>query len=86
MVNGLLPFNSVENGLFRKHVKHDPISSDTFMKYLNTLTEHVENKISQILPSQIALVFDGWTSGSTHYLAVFSSFPAQNDNGFVQDC
>jgi hypothetical protein len=35
----------------------------------------VEEKISLMLPSQFALLFDGWTANDTHYLGVFCTFP-----------
>ena len=82
VVNGLLPFHYVEKLIIRKHLKHEPPSLDAFMKYLQLLTEHVEMKIKNLLHSKLALVFDGWTVGSTHYLAVFASFHASNDDGY----
>ena len=36
----------------------------------------------RILPYIFTLVFDGWTSSSTHYVALLASFPSQNSNGF----
>eukprot|EP00171_Calliarthron_tuberculosum_P003101 IDg3101t1 len=82
IINGLLPFSFVEKRLIRKHVKHDPPSLNTFMKYLGLLTKLVERKVSDLLPDNIALVFDGWTADSTHYLAVFATFPLCDGEGF----
>lgn len=82
IINGLLPFVFVEKQIIRRHVKHDPPSLSTFMKYLNLLTRHVETKIAAILPNKIALVFDGWSTDSVHYLAVFASFSSSNQNGY----
>jgi hypothetical protein len=48
---------------------------DTFIKMMRLLTEKVQQKISDLLPELFALVFDGWTLGQTHYLAVFATFP-----------
>ena len=48
---------------------------DTFTKMLQLLTAAVEKKISDSLPSIFALVFDGWTLGQTHYIAVFATYP-----------
>jgi hypothetical protein len=32
----------------------------------------VENKISDIVPNQFALAFDGWSEGACHYLVLFA--------------
>ena len=44
------------------------------MKYLNLVTEATEKKISKQLPCKFALMFDGWSHMSTHYVAIFASF------------
>ena len=82
VVNGFLPFNTVEQNLYRKHIRHQPVSLETFMKYMNELAVHVEKKISHLLPKRMALIFDGWSTGSTHYLAVFASLSTENENGY----
>lgn len=82
IINALLPFSFVQSKVAREHVKHDEMSLSTFMRYLPKLTEHVEKKIGSLLPKKISLVFDGWTTGSTHYLAVFASYPAKTTNGY----
>ena len=41
---------------------------------MEPLTRIVEKKISATLQSKFALLFDGWSSGSTSYLAVFATF------------
>ncbi len=80
IVNGLLPFPYIGKNLIRKHVKCEPPSLDTFMKYLQLRTERVETKITSHLLSNITLVFDSWTSCSTHYLAVFAFFSSGKEN------
>lgn len=82
IINGLLPFHFVEKAVIRKHVKAEAPSIKTFMKYLHLLTECVEKKVAAKLPNQFALVFDGWTDTSTHYLAVFASYPTSNSKGY----
>jgi len=74
VINGLLPFSAVENEAIRRNVRHDSISLSTFMTYLVRLTKVVETKLKDSLPEKLALVFDGWSSGSTHYVGVFASF------------
>ena len=74
IVNAFLPFSYVEHPIIKNHVRHDNMSLSSFMKYSKMLTEEVEKKISLELPSKFALVLDGWTCDSTHYLAMFASF------------
>ena len=59
IVNGLMPFSYVEKPIILKHVRHEAPWLTTFMKYIRSLTEHVEQKIEKILPPKLALVFDG---------------------------
>lgn len=82
IINGLHPFAHVENIVTRDSVKFAPISLSTFMRYLPRLTELVEKKISNLLPQTFAIVFDGWTAGTTHYLGVFASFPQQDGTAY----
>jgi len=45
------------------------------MKYLHLLDNAVAEKIKSMLPQKIGLVFDGWSSGTTHYVALYAVFP-----------
>ena len=82
VVNALQPFSIVENPVYRRHVRYEPISTKTLTKYLQLLIEKVEERIKKLLPSKFALVFDGWTTSDTHYMAIFASFPFNNTKGF----
>jgi hypothetical protein len=85
VIGDLLPFSFVEKKRVRNHCKLLPISVDTFMKMMRLLTEKVEQKISDLLPELFALVFDGWTLGQTHYLAVFATFPdVKSESGYMK--
>ena len=79
----MLPFSTVENKDFKTHVKHESISLSTFTRYLTALTNAAETKISKQLLVNFALVFDGWTSYSSHNIALYSSFPANNRKEFI---
>ncbi|ETV74695.1 hypothetical protein H257_10811 [Aphanomyces astaci] len=74
----LLPFSFVANQIVRRYTNLDPISRTTFMKYLGLCTSVVEQNIREKLPDAFALVFDGWSHGSTHYVAVFATFPSDH--------
>ena len=71
------PFNFVEDQIFNKYLKLEPVSRPTLMKYLQLVTKKVETEIQCILPEKFGLFVDGWTaSGSgTHYLAIFAVYP-----------
>lgn len=66
---------------YRKNVRPDAISVGILIKCLNSLTRHVESKISKLLPPKFAWVFDVLTIGTVHYMAMFSSYPAENTEG-----
>lgn len=82
IILGLFPFSFCENKVVRKHAKPESISLNTFKKYMLSLTEVVEKKISEALPEQFAIVFDGWTVNSTHYVAVYATYSSSNDCGY----
>ncbi|RHY87092.1 hypothetical protein DYB37_010240 [Aphanomyces astaci] len=50
---------------------------------MRALCAHVERKIASQLPHQFALVHDGWSHGSTHYLAIFATFPSSDPIGYT---
>ena len=68
------PFTLIESNLFRKAVKYEDISVDTFQKYLYLLTEQVEKLVAKDLPAKIGIVIDGWSEGSQHFFGVFAAF------------
>lgn len=39
-------------------------------------------KIEDTLPDRFCIVFDGWSSGDTHYLAIFATYPAETTDGY----
>ena len=47
-------------------------------------TRKVENKVKEILPDKFALVIDGWTKNSTHFVAILANFHAETKVGFEQ--
>lgn len=69
----------MQKDVIRRDFKHEESCLETFMKCMNLLTEHVEKKISDILPSKLALVFGGWSSNSTHYFSFSASFSSSSE-------
>lgn len=74
----------VENKSFAKHFRYRPICLDTLMKYTDGLTKVVKNKIDSIFSEKFALVFDGWSSCNTKFIAIIPTFPVENENVFSQ--
>ena len=71
----LRPFSFVESSLTQKYTTLQPISKNTFMKYLGLVTRKTEEAIARALPTKFALLYDGWSSASTHYVGIMASFP-----------
>ena len=66
------PFSFIQSALTQQYSRLTPIALNTFMKYMNLVTKKVERKISDELPEKFALVIDGWTKNSNHFLAIFA--------------
>ncbi|RHZ21995.1 hypothetical protein DYB37_006755 [Aphanomyces astaci] len=49
------------------------------------LIERIERKLTLTLPDKLTLVFDGWTYRSTHYVALFASFPSDDPIGYSRE-
>ena len=84
VIGDLQPFSFVEKEYVRKNMQPPPICTETLVKYMLKLTEVVEKKIEKELPDLFALVFDGWSNGSSHMVATFASFPSSDKNGHKQ--
>lgn len=74
IVSENLPFNFCEKDSTRKYSKLTSISVETVMKYMELLVVEVEDRIRKELPEKFAIVFDGWSEDSTHFLGIFASF------------
>ena len=69
-----ITFNFCEHPNTRKFSKLDSLSVKTLMKYIKLTTERVEKKIVQSPPNEFGIIIDGWKEGTTHYIAVFTSY------------
>ena len=49
---------------------------------MELVTKEVEKRIQSALPEKFALVIDGWTKNSTHFVGVFASCPVANSQGY----
>ena len=78
----LQPFSFCENKVIGRHTKAPCIDVDTLMAYMDDLTTVVEKKLAKMIPDSFALVFDGWTHVSTHYLSIFATWGSNEETGY----
>ena len=52
------------------------------MTYMHAICAIVERKIILLLPTKFAIVFDGWSCGSTHFVSMFATFPSADSIGY----
>lgn len=73
-----LSLNFPEKTNTRNYTNLDKISTKTAKKYGFEIEHIVSNMIIDKIEkvNHIALIFDGWTAGSTHFIGVFASLPA----------
>lgn len=60
----------------------ETISYKIFTKYLQQLSKSVESKINERLPDKLCLVFEGWNSQTTHFIAVRKTYNADTKYGY----
>lgn len=53
------------------------------MKYLRMLSKLVEESITRKIPAKLAILFDGWWTGDSHYIAAFATFLETNDRAYA---
>ena len=76
-----LPFNICEKECTRKYAELKSISVETVMKYMELLVLEVEERIKKDIPQQFAVVFDGWSEDSTHFIGIFAVFNSDEAEG-----
>lgn len=79
---GLHPFYFCEQNATRRHFWHSTINILALMRCMEILANIVKEKMKAILPDRLAIVFDGWTGGESHYVSVFATFPSDQPKSF----
>ena len=72
------PLSEVDNELTRAILKCKPMSSKSLRKYILAMIPVVERRIHDEIPDKFGLLFDGWSDGTVHYVAIFAIY---NRNG-----
>lgn len=52
------------------------------MKYFESFTVRVRQKLSNLLSDQFDLTFDAWSTVDTHYVGIVASYSDNNENGY----
>ena len=80
-----LPLTFVNNPILRGALcesKYGTLDYKTLKKALSRVSDALEKKIADLLPKRFAIMFDGWSEGSssTHYVAVVAVCPPEKDS------
>ena len=77
-----LELSFCESDRVREFTTLSKISSKTLKKYMMSLSSAVEDKIATMASASpcYALIFDGWTEDSYHFIGIYITLP--KDNGF----
>jgi hypothetical protein len=74
------PLSDVDNPFIRElGEKHGTVCSTTIKKNILALHQLVKVRMGKYLPEHFVLVFDGWTCGSTHFIAIIACFLKTRD-------
>ena len=69
------PISLVDCPATRRLAKLKPVSSKSVRKHILSLMTVVKEHIKhRLLPAKFALVFDGWTEGTDHYIGIWASY------------
>ncbi|KAE9078311.1 hypothetical protein PF010_g23177 [Phytophthora fragariae] len=75
-----LPLDSCEKPRTRKYTKLDPVCAKTLKLRAGAVEAAVQARIrTHFLGKPIGLMYDAWTEGKTHYVAVIGVTPTDDD-------
>ncbi|KAJ0389341.1 hypothetical protein ATCC90586_010662 [Pythium insidiosum] len=66
------PLAEVDDPLTRAIVNLKPISSRKLLAYVHHVAAQVGKKIEATMGERFGLMFDGWTSGTMHFVAMYA--------------
>ncbi|KAG3072665.1 hypothetical protein PI124_g18015 [Phytophthora idaei] len=73
-----LPLSEVENPLTRQLVRMRPTSATTIKTYMERVAGRVGNTIAKEMGTFFGIMWDGWSSGTYHYVAVVAVYAGSN--------
>ncbi|ETN06302.1 hypothetical protein PPTG_13659 [Phytophthora nicotianae INRA-310] len=74
VVEGNLPLSFCESKETRRYTNLAPVSVGTLVSNMEDVTKAVERSIGLDMPTEFGLMFDGWSHGTEHYLAVYACY------------
>ena len=69
-----LPVGFIDCPYVRNMSKLKPVSAKTLRQHVIALSKVMKEKIKAELPSKFVVVFDGWTEGTEHFIAISASY------------
>ncbi|ETO59098.1 hypothetical protein F444_22528 [Phytophthora nicotianae P1976] len=66
--------SEVDDPMTRALAAIKPVSSKTLVKYMRHVASKMGSRISTDMGNQFGLMFDGWTSGIYHFIAIYAVF------------
>ncbi|ETI39568.1 hypothetical protein F443_14850 [Phytophthora nicotianae P1569] len=68
-----MALSEVDDPMTRALAAIKPVSSKTLVKYMRHVASKVGPRISTDMGNQFGLMFDGWTSGIYHFIAIYAA-------------
>ncbi|KAI3642900.1 hypothetical protein MP228_005012 [Amoeboaphelidium protococcarum] len=77
-----LSFSFVESPGTRKYCNESlkPVSRRGFGRFMSTLYLGVKDYVASILPEKFGLLFDGWSKGTRHFVAIFAAWQSMPES------
>jgi|Laugrespbdmm15sd_2_1035082.scaffolds.fasta_scaffold21012_1 hypothetical protein len=69
-----LPLSFVDDDLVRNFTRYDSICRNTLKEKMDNLCCAMEGILRKELPTKFGIIFDGWSEGSDHYVALFACY------------
>jgi hypothetical protein len=69
-----LPLSIVDCPLTRSAVRFKPVTSKLLRKHILSLCSIMKDDVKKKIPNRFAIIFDGWTEGTAHYIGVSASY------------
>ncbi|KAG3116523.1 hypothetical protein PI124_g4857 [Phytophthora idaei] len=73
-----LPLSEVKNPLTRQLVRMRPTSATTLKTYMERVAGRVGNTIAKEMGTFFGIMWDGWSSGTYHYVTVVAVYAGSN--------
>ena len=68
------PLCTVDCPITRKIVRLKSVCAKSMRHHMLSLVSVVRDEIKARLPDKLALIFDGWTEGTDHYIGIWASY------------